>query len=87
MVFAENVHNDTSGFSITTKSGVPQGSHIGPRIHIWSTNDIVNAVRPCFASAYADDLKIALPIKSFEDAKVLQESINNLQMWASENRA
>lgn len=77
--------NVVSGFSFTTKSGVPQGSHIGPRIYIWTTNDIVDAVRPCFASVYADDLKTALPIRSFEDVKIMQEAINGLQMWAAEN--
>lgn len=45
----------------------------------------VRIVSPCFASAYADDLKIALRIDSYEDVCTLQNAINKIQEWAVEN--
>lgn len=62
------VDGTTTGHVIQARSGVPQGSHIGPRDYLITTDDVTRIVSPCFASAYADDLKIALKIDTYEDA-------------------
>lgn len=67
-------------------SGVPQGSHLGPTLFLIFINDIANDLGiEVFISLFADDLKIAMKIKSADDAIKLQEAINKLKVWCESN--
>jgi hypothetical protein len=70
---------------IKVKSGVPQGSILGPLLFIMYTNDFTELVRDCITSSYADDTKLSKAIKSLVDCFKLQESINILNDWSNKN--
>jgi hypothetical protein len=70
---------------ILVTSGVLQGSHLGPLLF----NIFLNDVGSCFVKtdylAYADDLKVWKPINSQEDVGLLQNDINRLTTFCSDN--
>ena len=69
---------------ISAKSGVPQGSHCGPLLFKLFTNDVVlNVSSPCLL--FADDMKLYRVIRTSEDACLLQEDLNCLVSWSTEN--
>ena len=65
------------------KSGVPQGSLLGPvlfKIHI---NDLDTMLRLIsLVLKFADDTKLAQVIRQQEDSTRLQEALNSLMVWA-----
>ena len=70
--------NGTTSSEAQVRSGVPQGSGLGPLlflIHISDTNyEIVDSTVPCFA----DDTRILLGIKYEEDTHMLQNYLHKL---------
>lgn len=70
---------------IMVRSGVPQGSHLGPLLFILFINDIVS----CFSHAnillYADDLKIFLAVSSLDDVALIQSDLNRFNDWCIKN--
>ena len=72
--------------SITTTSGVPQGSHIGPLLFIIFINDAVDILKSSTALIYADDLKIFRHIRSPLDASLLQRDHDSLLELSVSNR-
>lgn len=66
-------------------SGVPQGSNLGPLLFNVFIDDIISAIT-CNKLAYADDLKLFLPITSLVDCMTLQNDINLLGDWCTRNR-
>lgn len=82
--FVKYGSSESSDFEST--SGVPQGSHLGPTLFLVFINDIVNELGiDVFVSLFADDLKIAMKIKSTNDAAVLQQAIDKLKVWCEIN--
>ena len=72
---------------VEVRSGVPQGSILGPFLFVLFINDIVNVVRDDDITKirlYADDLKIWRIINSDEDS--LQPDIDRLVQWANDNK-
>lgn len=67
------------------RTGVPQGSHLGPILFLTFINDIVTHVRGSKVSLYADDFKIYRLIKKPEDAYVLQSDLDNIARWCINN--
>ena len=62
------------------KSGVPQGSVLGPMLFIVFINDLPENLH--FPSKlYADDCKIIAIIKSLNGALLLQQDIDTLSRW------
>lgn len=66
--------------SIVPKSSVPQGSHFGPILFILFINGI-GVGELC----YADDTKIFKIIRNMNDRNELQDRIDKLDSWSTEN--
>lgn len=67
------------------KSGVPQGSHIGPILFILFINDLVGHLKFAECMMYADDLKIFARVSNVEDQQLLQLDINSIFDWCNVN--
>ena len=67
---------------VDVKSGVPQGTILGPIIFLCFINDIsyniVSTIR-----LYADDCILYRPIHSIEDCNILQKDLETLDKWAN----
>ena len=73
--------NGSSSPSAPVKSGVPQGSVLGPTLFIIYINDMPDVVESCIR-LYADDAKLYRAIKSGADEVQLQRDITSLQEWS-----
>ena len=69
------------------KSGVPQGSILGPLLFVLFINDISDGISPgTNISLYADDTKIWRPIHSDTDMRYLENDIKHLHEWCVRNK-
>ena len=69
------------------RSGVPQGSILGPLLFVLFIDDMSEVVSDGTAIAlYADDTKIWRKIKQWEDHDILQKDINALHKWSLDNK-
>jgi Reverse transcriptase (RNA-dependent DNA polymerase) len=68
------------------KSGVPQGSHLGPFLFTVFINDIVKNVKHSKCLMYADDLKLFSPVKSIYDASCVQRDLDEVFKWCQLNK-
>lgn len=66
-------------------SGVPQGSNLGPLLFICSINGICDAVKISNSLIFADDFKLFLEIRDGTDCMSLQEDLDGVCDWCSEN--
>ena len=64
-------------------SGVPQGSVLGPLLFIIFINDLDSAATAEIVHKFADDTKIAQPIRSDQDKATLQVTLDHLCAWAN----
>ena len=67
------------------KSGVPQGTVLGPVLFIIYLNDLESCIKHSIASSFADDTRLKKTIQSTDDSKLLQEDIANAIKWSDEN--
>ena len=72
-------------FRSFVKSGVPQGSVLGPILFLLFINDLTKCLKHSTARLFADDVKIVKAISSVEDTELLQEDLRNVQIWAAQN--
>ena len=63
------------------KSGVPQGSVLGPVLFLIYVNDLDDGLT-CKVSKFADDTKIASKVISTLDKEFLQRDLDKLSNWA-----
>ena len=74
----ENWRGNIKYISIfSANSGVPQGTILGPLLFLIYINDLPNGLR-CFASLFADDLKILVAKCQRKEA---QEDLDYLTEW------
>ncbi|KAL1447350.1 hypothetical protein WDU94_005656 [Cyamophila willieti] len=64
--------------------GVPQGSNLGPLLFLIFFDDIKNVILSHF-EIFADDLKISRVIHEHDDVLYLQNDINSILQWCSDN--
>ena len=75
-----SVEHETSE-TCAVRSGVPQGTVLGPILFVVYINDLLDEV-DADGLLYADDTKIFRCISDWIDAVSLQNDINKLEEWA-----
>lgn len=68
-----------------TRSGVSQGTNLGPLLFIIMVNDLPNIVKAkCLL--FADDLKLSVVIKDATDHDILQHDLDRVTEWSHCNK-
>ena len=67
------------------KSGVPQGSVLGPLLFLILLGDIDKSVSSAFLSSFADDTRVGNRIKDVGDITALQEDLKTIYAWSAKN--
>ena len=75
------VINGTCSDWISVKSGVPQGSVLGPLLFLLYVNDIPDSIS-CSLKLFADDVKIYMTTQSPSDVVHLQYNLDLLNNWS-----
>jgi len=79
---AVRINNKTSEY-IPVKSGVPQGSVLGPVLFLIFINDIVGIFGSRLTvKLFADDVQIYANINDVNDSVLLQEGLDALYTWS-----
>ena len=77
--------NNSLSCSLPVKSGVPQGSILGPLLFIIYVNDLCDKVENSTIFKFADDLKCFKAIHCITDSNQLQNDLNSLYGWSLDN--
>jgi hypothetical protein len=77
--------NGVKSHPTEVKSGVPQGSVLGPLLFLVLIGDIDQDVTSAFVSSFADDTRVAKGIKTRDDVKSLQSDLDSIYEWAEGN--
>ena len=67
------------------KSGVPQGTVLGPVLFILYLNDLTKCIQHSVISSFADDTRFQKEIENGDDVNLLQEDLNASVRWSEEN--
>ena len=70
---------------VEVKSGVPQGSVLGPLLFLVLIGDIDKNVATSFISSFADDTCATKGIMTLEDTQALQTDLDSIYGWAEQN--
>ena len=69
----------------TVKSGVPQGSVLGPLLFLILIGDIDQNVANAFLSSFADDTRVGNHVDNEDEARLLQHDLNAVYQWTETN--
>ena len=83
--YQQVVINGESSYSAKVRSGVPQGSVLGPLLFILFINDMESCVKHSTIRFFEDDTRILKHIHSYLDVNLLQQDLNSVIKWAGEN--
>ena len=70
---------------ISVRSGVPQGSHLGPLLFMTFINDLAYILNNIKFSFYADDLKVYEVVNFSNANKSLQINVSKIAEWCNNN--
>lgn len=76
---------DTYSNEYMQTSGVPQGSHLGPLLFNLFINDLPSCLRYVSSLFFADDAKFYLKITHPSDCLKVQEDLNAIMSWSTDN--
>jgi hypothetical protein len=76
---------DTVSKDIRVTSGVSLGSDLGPLCFIWFVSRISVIFDFFGVLVYADDIKLFLPFRGFQDCMKIQSDLNKLSEWCELN--
>ena len=79
------VVNGTISSEAQVRSGIPQGSVLGPLLFLIHISDINYEITDSTVSCFADDTRIILGIKNEEDTQMLQNDLHKLYKWVETN--
>ena len=77
----------TKSDPVRVKSGVPQGSVIGPLLFLILLEDINKETKFSTISSFADDTRVLSGIRTKEDVSNLQNDLDTVYRWAQDNNA
>ncbi|CAL4152498.1 unnamed protein product [Meganyctiphanes norvegica] len=67
-------------------SGVPQGTVFAPILFVMMISNIDENVKDCIVrTSFADDTRVRKKNRSDEDKEIMQEDLDSIYKWASEN--
>ena len=69
--------------AVYLKSGVVQGSCLGPLLFLLYVNDVTTTLsESTTCKLYADDVKLYSVVNTMRDITALQDSLNSLKEWS-----
>lgn len=79
-------YHRTSSNTFVTRSGIPQGSNLGPILFLLFINDLPDVVTHSKCLLYADDLKLYKTITNINDCNLLQTDLLHIFQWSVANK-
>ena len=80
------VINGTHSYPTNVKSGVPQGTVLGPILFLVYINDLHQCINHSIISHFADDTRILKAIGLSSDVPLLQQDLNETISWSNKNK-